>query len=253
MKSFQLTISAALTASLLCAASGAALAFDDLYVRGEVGGTWQNSDSASWTTPGGTFQDMKLGTSGSASVGAAVGGYFVPNIRGDLSYTFLGHFDLDSCKLTAGNSDCGESHNSGSLNSHLFMANIFLEAPQPVMVGSASVTPFVTAGAGAAVHDFGVWNHIGTGGTVPPTPVDRDFQGKTSTDFAWTVGAGASVDVSGAVNRPAFVDITWRYTDAGTAKGSPDPVANGSSATEAYNVDVKSHSVFVGLRIPLGK
>jgi len=244
MKSFRLSITAALTATLLSAAAGSALAFDDLYVRGEVGGTWQNSDSASWTTPGGTFQDMKLDTSGSASVGVAVGSYFVPNIRGDLSYTFLGRFDLDSCKLTAGNSDCGTSRNTGSLNSHLFMANLFVEAPQPFMVGSATVTPFVTAGLGAAVHDFGTWYH---------EPSNRYFQGETSTDFAWTAGAGASVDVSKAVNRPAFVDITWRYTDAGTAKGSTEPVAGGSSATEAYNVDLRSHSIFVGLRVPLGK
>lgn len=244
MNSFRLSITAALTASLLCAASGAALAFDNLYVRGEVGGTWQNSDSASWTTPGGTFQDMQLDTSGSASVGAAVGGYFVPNIRGDLSYTFLGHFDLDSCKLTAGNSDCGTSRNTGSLNSHLFMTNLFLEAPQSFAVGSAMVTPFVTAGLGAAVHDFGTWFH---------EPSNRYFHGKTSADFAWTVGAGATVDVSSAMKRPAKVDITWRYTDAGNAEGSSQPLDNGSPATAAYNVDVKAHSVFVGLRIPLGK
>lgn len=248
MKSYRLNITAALTATILFAASGSALAFDDLYVRGEVGGTWQNSDSASWTSPGSEFQAMNLDTSGSPSAGVAIGGYFVPNIRGDLSYTYLGHFDLASCRIS-GSGQCGQSRNTGSVNSHLFMANAFVEAPQPFMVGGASVTPFATVGIGAALHDFGMWNHVGQN-----TPAaGHDYNGANKWDFAWTVGAGASVDVSGAMNRPAFVDVTWRYTDAGNAKGGTTPDHGSGFPDEAYNADIKTHSIFVGLRMPLGK
>lgn len=258
MAIFRKSVIALLSAAALGAGATAASAADmnsvvpagtTFYVRGDLGGSWQTSGSASWTTPGGQYQAMDLGNDGSLSAGIALGAQFTPMFRADLSYTFLGHFGLDSCRL--GNAGgCGNSHNTATVNTHLFMVNGYAQSPQAVSLGALSVTPFVTAGIGGALHDFSDWNHVGQ---FTPAP-GRNFHGDTTWDFAWTVGAGASVDVSKALSRPAFLDITYRYTDAGNAQGSSQPLpGNGAGIpVDAYNADIRTHSVFVGLRIPFG-
>jgi opacity protein-like surface antigen len=113
------------------------------------------------------------------------------------------------------------------------------------------VTPFLTAGIGAALHDFGTWHHVGTG----TGPAGRDFYGKNKWDFAWTVGAGVSVDMSKTTKRPMFLDVTYRFTDAGTAQGSDQPLpgSGGGIPQNAYSADIAAHSLFVGLRVPFGR
>jgi opacity protein-like surface antigen len=169
-----------------------------------------------------------------------------PYLRTDFSYTYLGNFDLDSCKIPRGNATCGTSHNAGTVNSHLFMLNGYLEKETPIMVGTNAVTPFLTAGIGAALHDFGTWHHL---------PSDRYFGGKNKWDFAWTLGAGVSVDMTKTTKRPMFLDVTYRFTDAGTAQGSDQPLpGNGNGIPQnAYSADIVTHSVFVGLRVPFGR
>lgn len=219
------------------------------YVRGDVGGSWQTSGSATWTTPGGVYQAMDLSNSNSLSGGVALGVQFLPMFRADLSYTFLGRFGLDACKPN-NSGGCATSHNSATANTHLFMLNGYIQTPEPLAIGSVSVSPFVTAGLGAALNEMNNWNHIGTGAPAP----GRDFYGASKWNFSWTVGAGAALDISAAVKRPAYLDLTYRYTDAGNAQGSSQPMPGSGNGipVNAYSANIRTHSVFVGLRIPFG-
>nr|WP_246717316.1 outer membrane beta-barrel protein [Oricola nitratireducens] len=255
MKILRHSLTAILAVGALGASLATASAGDGYYIRGELGGSWSSSDTATWTTPGGEYQMMDLNNSGSFAGGIAVGTYVKPYLRTDFSYTYLGNFDLDSCKIPRGNATCGESHNTGTVNSHLFMLNGYLEKETPIAVGTSMITPFLTAGIGAALHDFGTWNHMGSGLAPQFATTGRNFEGKNKWDFAWTLGAGVSVDMTKTTKRPMFLDVTYRFTDAGTAQGSDQPLpGNGNGIPQnAYSADIVTHSVFVGLRIPFGR
>lgn len=251
-------------AVILASAPVATLAADDIayspasdpawYARAELGAAWLGESRGYWWGPDGppsapriTFDlDNPLGFSGSVAVGRD----FVPGVRGDLSFGYTGKHSVDAQWLSASNGDPGPHADiEASVYALTGMANIFLE-PLAMSGHDGPFQPFVTAGIGAAVTHMDEWTRYNPLETHPV----RTWSAGSNVNFAWTVGAGVSADASSLMNRPAFVDVAYRYSDFGKVEGGTDPVfptpPPTNSPTEAFNFHYRTHAVTVGLRIP---
>ena len=78
----------------------------------------------------------------------------------------------------------------------------------------------------------------------------RTFAGADSFGLAWTLGAGASMQLGSS---PATLDLTYRLSGYGNVAGGSAPTSdNGATPLEPFNFGLMTHTVTVGLRIPIG-
>ncbi len=218
------------------------------YVRGQVGGAWLAQDRGSWTGPGAGDPSVTEAISAPASFtgGAAAGVQFMPGLRTDISYDYLGYFSVHGNPIAPGGG-VGHASMDGGVTSNLLMANLFVEPFRLMNVNTGFVTPFVTGGVGAALNDMGDWTRTNP---TAGTPV-RTFSGSSQTNFAWDIGGGLSFDITSLFHRAAFVDLTYRYIDAGHVTGGYVPVSDkGSSPRQPFNYDLTANVATVGLRVP---
>ena len=130
------------------------------------------------------------------------------------------------------------------------MANVFY-APLEARGSNSVFQPFVTAGLGVAQNEVGDWTRLNTAtGAVRRT---RTFEGDTTSNFAWSVGLGASLQVTRPGKWPIIVETAYRYYDFGEAKGSSTPLPNQGlgQPVEPLTFEHTSHVVTLGVRIPL--
>lgn len=224
------------------------------YARGEVGAAWLGQDRGYWCSPGCavpppgrdpriTFDiDDNVGFTGNF----AIGRYFTTGLRGDISIGYSGH-DIDAdwiAPLPGPHADIDTSVSALS-----GFANVFIE-PLAMMGNDSGIQPFFTAGIGAASVKMDDWTRTNA---AAPRPV-RVFESNTDVNFAWTVGAGVSADLSNIGSLPMFLDLTYRYTDLGNISGGSNPLPGNGNSTpdEPFNLDYRTHSVAIGLRIPFG-
>lgn len=217
------------------------------YFRIEAGAAWSEADDAAWITPGGAPGDWDVDDDTSFAMGVAVGRTISPGLRGDVSFTAILNHDHDGCHIPGGRGNvpnCGSSSVESSVDSYLLLANVFVEPLALMGHGGGMFRPFLTAGIGAAWNDMEGWTRIEPGA---PRPV-RNFSGNTETNFAWAVGGGVSVDLGQMFGRGAMLDVTYRYIDAGEARGGLVPDVGAGIPQEALNYDLQFHTVTAGLR-----
>ncbi|MXN65601.1 hypothetical protein GR183_11870 [Stappia sp. GBMRC 2046] len=219
----------------------------ELYFRVEGGAAWLAEDRGNWAGPGGTVVTYDLDADGAFIGSAAFGAQFHDGVRGDLSLSYLSEADIDAnwiAPLPGPHADI-----DASVSTWLIMANLFVE-PLTLAGYESPIKPFVTGGIGVAVNDMDDWTRTNT--TLAPPDTVREFEGKTNTSFAWSLGGGVSAEVGDlfGTGSPVEVDLTYRYTDAGEAKGGTTPTGNGQPATTAFNYDNTFHAVSIGVRIP---
>ena len=114
--------------------------------------------------------------------------------------------------------------------------------------GRFSAQPFLMAGIGVAWNKMNNWTRINTN----VTPNERTFDGDTSTELAWTLGAGISWNVGQNKTGPIKLDLMYQYFDLGNAQGSSQPISGtGGIPVNPLEFDLNSQVISVGVRIPL--
>ena len=78
------------------------------------------------------------------------------------------------------------------------------------------VRPFVVAGAGLAHNEIGAVRYEFPG--ISPEAVTV-LAGGTHTDFAWSAGAGAAIELSPSL----ALDVVWRWSDLGEVRTEDGP------------------------------
>lgn len=254
--SFRSYLFAVLSAGAVVAGMGAAFAQDassiwprDVYLRVEGGGAWLAEDRGHWHGPGPgdpriTFNIDDVG----AFIGtAAIGATLYNGVRGDISLSYLSEMDIDANWISPLPGPHANIY--ADVSSWLIMANLFVE-PLALAGYESPIKPFVTGGIGVAFNEMDDWTRINPFAVGPAV---RTFDGNTETEFAWSLGGGVSAEVGDwfGTGSPVEIDLTYRYTDAGEAKGGTTPVSdNGNPPLEAFNYDNTFHAVSIGVRIP---
>lgn len=219
------------------------------YFRIEAGAAWSNTDSGHWVSPGGEPRTWAFDDDTSFYGTIAIGRHLMPGVRGDISFGANFGQNYDGCRVPggAGNTpDCGQASVSTSVDSYLLMANLFVEPFAILGHGGGAIRPFVTVGAGLAFNDMGTWTRENP--TAPQRV--RNFSGHTETSFAWSVGGGIAIDLSGALSQKAILDVTYRYVNAGEASGGTRADVGNGIPEEPLNFDVEFHTLTAGVRIP---
>lgn len=258
-------IPAALTAALLAAApvsaqdgeslfgvEGASVTYGP-YVRFDLGGGMPGPGGAFWDPPGASDPRISFDASADAAAFGALGlGFDWQNgIRADVSYFATGTSDLSApCASASDGSPCSTHARitDGSVLAQGVMASVYY-APLEAQGSNAPFQPFVVAGIGIARNEVGEWTREGP---TSGRPI-RTFEGNTSSGLAWSVGLGASYQVTRPSRWPVIVEAAWRYYDFGEASGgsTPLPGFGGGEPRTPFTFDNKSQVVTFGIRIPL--
>jgi hypothetical protein len=222
-----------------------------LYVRGDIGGSWLAEGTGYWT--GSNKKEPRytdsISSPGSFTGGAAIGIQFVPGVRADISYDYLGAFSVHGVSTA---SLSGLPTADARVVSNLAMMNFFIEPLRFLNIYSGNFQPFVTVGGGYAFNDFGDWSRYQP--SADHSNYYRTFAGSSQTNWAWSVGGGVSVDIGNVFNHPAFLDLTYRYIDAGHVNGGVTPLTDSSKPVrEAYNFTLATNVATIGLRIPFSQ
>ena len=219
------------------------------YFRFEAGAAWSDADDATWVSPGGARGWWDVDGDTSLMLGVAVGRNLMPGLRGDVSFGAILDHEHDGCRIPGGAGnvpDCGSATVESSVDTYLLLANIFIEPLTLMGHGGGAFRPFLTAAAGVAWNDMDGWTRIEPGA---PQPI-RNFSGNTETNFAWALGGGVAVDLTQMFGRSVMLDVTYRYIDAGEARGGLNPDVGAGIPQEALNYDLQFHTVTAGVRIP---
>lgn len=223
------------------------------YGRLEFGGSIPSLGDAYWESPGASDPrvDFDADAENSGFGALAVGYDWQNGWRADMSVFGTGTSDVTApCSSVSDGTSCAThaSIDSASVSTVGVMTNVFY-APLEARGSSAVLQPFVVAGLGLAQNTVGTWTRSNATSSRPT----RTFEGDTSTDLAWSVGVGASFQVSKPGRWPIVVEAAWRYYDFGSASGGSTPLAgNGTSEPRTpFTFDNSTQVVSIGVRIPL--
>lgn len=223
------------------------------YVRAELGGLVPELSGANWLPPGPgdprVFFDLDGDEAGLASI--AFGFDWQNGFRGDLSITHTGDISFSGpCSSASDGSDCDLTPHAdisaGSVRTTAMMVNLFY-APREAAGSNARFQPWVTGGIGLARNTVESWTRVNP---ASPEPV-RVFGSNSQTDFAWSIGIGASWQLTEPGERPILLDLGWRYNDFGTAEGGRFADVGGGIPRQPLNFDVTSQVFSIGIRVPL--
>lgn len=219
------------------------------YFRLEAGIAWSSIDKGTWVSPGGERGNWAFDDDRAFYGSIAVGRNLMRGVRGDLSFGMNRGQDYDGCHIPGGGGnvpDCGDASVSTSVDTHLLLANLFIEPLELMGHGGSAIRPFVTVAAGVAWNDMDTWTRVSPNAYGSEI---RNFSGNTETNFAWAIGGGASIDLTRVFGRQAFLDFTYRYVDAGDARGGLKPDVGRGIPQEPLNFDVQFHAVTAGVRV----
>lgn len=227
------------------------------YARFELGGALPSPDDGYWLPPGyvdGVTGDPRVNfdlDGDSRGFGAIALGYdWMNGFRGDLSLTFTGSTSITGpCSGASDGTPCSGHANiiGGSVKTTALMGNVFYSPLE--QRGSNSVfQPFIVGGIGLAHNKVGPWTRENTSGG--PAPV-RSFEGDSKTDLAWSLGFGASLQVTRPGKWPVIVEASWRYYDFGEASGGATPITAGGVPVQPLTFNQRDQVVSIGVRIPL--
>ncbi len=208
------------------------------YFRGELGGSVLATDSGYWWGPGGPPADPRItfslndafGVTGSAGFGYD----WANGLRADVSANGLIGMQVDGTFQSANDgTTVGHANDIHAPVTVLaVLANVFVE-PMLLAGADSGFQPFLTGGVGLASVSTGQWTR---NNPASPQPT-RTWEGANQTNFAWTLGAGVSIDLQGLTGGEGKLDLTYRYTDYGAASGgsaavNPPPAGQ---PTEPFN------------------
>lgn len=226
------------------------------YVRAELGHARNEAEGGYWDPPGMSdprvFFDLDADN---GSFGSLAFGYDWQNgWRADVAFTRFGQVSVSGpCSGASDGSSCSTHANidSASVAATAMMANLFY-APFEAQGSNSRFQPFVVAGLGLSRNKVGAWTRVNDdlAGTEDEF---RTFAGASSTELAWSLGLGASWQITPPGRHPIIVEATWRYYDLGEAQGGAEPATSGRPPRTPLSFDSRSSVVAVAVRIPLGR
>lgn len=229
------------------------------YVRFELGGARHDLSEGYWLPPGASDPRVNFKPipkdDWRGLAGSAVGYDWQNGFRADVSFFTTGTIGLTApCSSVTNLTPCSEHADitDASIESSGLMGNLFY-APFEAQGSTAVLQPFVVAGLGFAHNEMGPWtrtknpdNDTVSEGTV------RTFEGASSTDFAWSVGLGASLQLTRPGEWPVIIEMAYKYYDYGTVSGGVDPIGDTRSIPrEAFTLDHTARVISVAIRVPL--
>lgn len=270
-KSFAMAIMASLGCLMLAAPNAVLAQASDIafgqnvasvtygpYVRLEFGGAYHDLSEAYWLPPG--DDDPRINFDPSVEddwqgFGVAALGYDWQNgFRADVSFFSTAMLGLTAPCSSASDATACETHadiTDASIRSRGLMGNVFF-APLEARGSNAILQPFVVAGLGITRNEMGPWTRTkNPGNETFEQGTVRTFEGNTKTDLAWSVGVGASLQLTRPGEWPVILEAAYRYYDYGSVSGGNDPVGSGSSARQGFTVDHKDQVISLAIRIPL--
>lgn len=224
MKTFAGRTAAALAAlGALIAASAPAAAAEPqgLYLRGDVGASLGRTIGGSVLAGDGFAGDI-----GNSALFEAGVGYQLPyNLRADLTVGYRPGFKVESREARGTlpvNADA-------DVKNWAVMANLYYD----IATGTA-FTPYVGAGLGVAFNKVDDVTYSFGAGRIHEN-------GKSKTNFAWSLQAGAAY----AVTQNVKVDLGYRYIDLGGFETGGSSTVGAVAKSEG---DVRAHEVKIALR-----
>ncbi|NKX44029.1 outer membrane protein [Roseicyclus persicicus] len=230
------------------------------YLRFEIGGALTTLGDAYWLPPGQSDPQIDFDLDGDdVGFGAiAVGFDWQNGVRADLALLRTGDIGFAGpCASASDGSPCDGTQQAnfldqhadisdGSVHSAALMANLFY-APLEARGSAATFQPYVVAGLGLARNAVDYWTRVNPAATQPT----RTFGSNTTTDLAWSIGIGASWQLTRPGDRPILLDVSLRHYDFGTAVGGSTSAQQGGIPREPLTFELTSQVLTVGLRIPL--
>ncbi len=220
------------------------------YIRFDLGYLNGSFGDAFWQPPGfPSDPEVHFDVSGDSGLvgGVAVGRYVTPDIRAEGAIVLFGDQPFDgSWSYTIPATSGPHADVRGSVRSVALMANGYYDFP----TGAGAITPYVTAGIGLASNTMSDWTRI----NADVGRTERTFAGGQNSDLAWSVGVGASVDISRQVGRAALLDFGYRYYDLGQAVGSTTPLpgsGSGGDPVTGLTIDVQRQVFNIGITFPM--
>ncbi len=200
------------------------------YIRGDAG-------FASYQEPDVLEENIaslvNTGIDSTWTVGAGIGYYFTPNLRGDITVDYFSETIVKGRNISAATT-FGIGRRAFDLNSRVVLANLYYDFDQ-----RGHFSPYVGVGIGAA------WNKAGPG-TAYSAAGNGIIHDASTTDIAVALMAGASVKIEEGLH----FDANYRYLYLGEAHTGiiTDPAAvipdGGDTAIDELHV----HQFRVGLR-----
>lgn len=236
------------------------------YVRLELGAAKHDLSDAYWLPPG--EDDPRINFDPVAEDdwrglgGIAIGYDWQNGFRADVSLFSTGKIaftapcssasdgspcdtpaDINEASLdTKGHADITEA----SLDSKGVMASLFY-APMEARGSNAVLQPFFVAGLGYVRNEAGPWTRT----NADSSKQDRTFAGSSSTDMAWSVGAGAALQLTRPGEWPVILEATYRYYDYGSISGGVEALDGGHGPRQGLTVDHTDHTIGFAIRVPL--
>lgn len=225
------------------------------YVRLEMGTTAPSYDDAYWRPPGyNPDPEVRFDLDdGTGTMGSFAYGHDWQGWRGEVALSYFGTMEASGpCASASDGSSCGlhADIDSAPVSTTAIMGNVFY-APFEARGSQSVFQPFIMGGLGVAWNEVGNWTRSNDAPGV--TRPIRTFAGDTSTSLAWSVGVGASYQVTRPGNWPILFEASFRYYDLGEAQGGSTPLpGNGNSEPVRPLTFDNTQSVFaLGIRIPL--
>lgn len=223
------------------------------YLRVDIGGSIPHAGDARWQPPGESDPDITFDGSAENTGFSAIGiGFDWQNgVRVDASIFGTGTSDVTApCASASDGSPCSTHADitEASVSTRGVMASVYF-SPLEAHGSVSSFQPFVVAGLGIAQNEVGDWTRENPSSDRPI----RSFEGDRTSGLAWSLGVGASFQVTRPGRWPIIVEAAWRYYDLGEASGgsTPLPGFGEGEPIEAFSFDHTSQVVTVGVRIPL--
>ena len=214
----------------------------DIYLRANVGaafGTWSTENDLN---PGAVNASLGLdrinGSTGTGFIFDVGAGYrFAPFLRFEATIGYLPSIQFtgtfSSSNVTARST---VSALTGLATAYIDFAGLF--GPLP-----GNIQPFVLGGAGFSTVNNGPEDDFANGTYL------NTFSGATTTNVAWTAGAGVGIPLSPSIT----VDLTYRFLDLGERRVGPMlTVPAGPPAMLSQDrADMRVHTVMIGLRFAM--
>lgn len=228
------------------------------YTRLNMGIAGLSPDKAYWLPPGQSDPRIDFNVStlkDRVNFGEIAFGYDWQNgVRAEVSLFAAGSSDIKAPCSSASDATSCSTHadiTDASISTSGLIGNVFY-APFEARGSNSIFQPFIVAGIGLANSEVGEWTR--TKNTANPSIGDspvRTFEGATTTNIAWSLGIGASLQVTRPGQWPVIVELAWRHYDFGTASGGSNPIGSGSEPVQPFTFDNTAQVVTLGVRIPL--
>jgi opacity protein-like surface antigen len=217
------------------------------YIRGDVGYVAYDDPTV---TQSGRFDLNGTAIEDTWSIGLGVGRYFSPNVRGDITYSYLFESDVTGTVGSASGSSYPGVHRFG-LSSHVVLANLYYDFDR-----GSRFTPYLGVGLGAT------YNKTSSGTTVGGCACNGEIEDNGNWSVAGAFMAGFSINFGSRASYAGSIkdapveydtrgrwnlDAGYRYLYLGEAR-TGNITGGGGTVTGDKAEDIFAHEFRVGLR-----